>query len=865
MHVGSLLSASLVLSFGCAAAPALSAPLNLRHALYDPSASGPIHDAHAYQRLAEREQESGPHDRAATIDVEHYDLVLAVEPTLGTLAGQATIHYKSLVRALATVELDAVDLQIERVEGLKGAPLAFDYDGKLLLVHLPALVAGGERSLLTVYYKALMSQSLFLAGPEPTNKTQMTAAYTYTEPEGTRDWFPCVDRPSDKATISLTVTVPDGMKALSNGDLMDARPGPAGETFEYRMDKQIATYLVSLAIGPYVQVELGAFKSKPVRIWTPPALAAKAKVTTVHTVDMMNAYAAFTGVDYPWSSYTLSVAEAYGTSMEHQSATTMGGTRITGDESGEGVVAHELGHQWFGDLVTCRNWGELWLNEGFASYLPYVYFSGRADAGPRAVAQPDWWRDGYFAQAATKVHALSSPDPDFADLFDSHAYEKGALVIHLMRNVADAMPSADGGTEEVFTKALRLYLTRNGQSTATSFELQRALEEATGQSWQLFFDQWVRSPGHPELKVAAKWDGGALVVDVEQAQATRAERRWRTFTFPLEIEILAADGASHLETVEVYDEHQTFTFPQAAAPAAINVNPRWIVPATVAFVQSPAAWTSVLATSPYIESRVQALRNLYEASEKTLAADAMALVRADKSRYVQIAALDLLSQRNEDREKVAQIYHDLAGALLFDEDVSVRQAVATTEAWLVTTLGTAPTRDQETQWQRRYLQTGLVTERTALLDMLFTASPERAQEFVLQRTAEPEWVTADRRSFTKMMSTALSPISLPFVKDSLETATYIYARQTLSVLIDAKVDAPGLVPALLSGAKTNRYYDVRARMVALLGKQLTSKTTVCPELTQLAAVAPTDPRSGYMDQVHVAATLAQQELGCNAH
>ncbi len=842
MRINSWLTSSL-LAASAIAAPAFAlpvTPLSFRD-FFDPNAAAPLHGTYGVEARTELEA-AEPRDRLPKFDVQHYDLAIHVDPTLGTISGTAKVSFQSLVDGLGFAIFDARGMQIDAVKGEHGEALPFTYDGTLLTVTLTSALERSAATLVSIQYRALMAQELLVAGPDATNPAHMPAAYTYTEPEGASSWFPCLDRPADKATSSVTISVPQGFNALSNGDLVAERQDGAEAVFSYRMDFPIATYLMSLNIGKYEISDLGTYRGKAVRVWAPPAIADKARFETSRTVDMMEAYTAFTGFEYPFHSYTQSVAEAYKTSMEHQSATTMGGWRITGDGSGESVIAHELAHQWFGDWVTCRTWGELWLNEGFASYLPYVFFSAMNEETP-SLGQLDYWRSGYFEEAQTRVHALSEANPDWNDLFDAHAYEKGALVIHLLRHVAG---------NERFSAGLKEYLTTRGGSTGTSYDLQGALERATGSSWQLFFDQWVRSAGHPVLTVTSTYQDGNLSLTVEQTQATRADRRWRTFSFPLTVEVLAQDGAASRIELDVYADRETFTIPLAAAPKALVVDPDLVIPAEITLEQSAAAWTDALRSSPETTARLTALSALQQLAQGVTSPEVLALVLAGHANYVKIAALELWSGNDANRSSIVALYQALAAER--DLDVSTRGALARTEQWLVSTIGTVPSRDDERHWQDRYVATPIVAERKALLGMLATASMERAQVFAAERIREPQWVMQDRNALIDLLTKAPTDASSDFIVSALDGTAPVFLSQILRNLIAANYDHPSIVLKLANGAQLHRYIGVRVAMTKLLGKQSSSKVEACPTLTSLAA--------GDQADVRAAATEALQSLQC---
>lgn len=826
--------------------------------MHNPQFDVPLHEP---VMQPETESENHPRFRPAKFDVLHYDIDVNVDPELGTIQGSVGVVIKSLVQGLKEVDLDAIDMQIESVSD-GSLVLAHRYDGTIVTAALSSPLNTGESTFVRIKYKSLLPQTLHLAKGDVTNPHRMKTAYTYTEPEGSSAWYPCFDRPADKATMTIRVVVPEGYNALSNGDLLSVDNEPGKNSFYYRMEYPIATYLVSLAIGNYEVLDIGSFRQKPVTLWAPPSLREAALTETARTPEMMQVFSDFTGVAYPYNSYATSVAQGFRSSMEHQSATTMGSWRITGDGSGEGVVAHELAHQWFGDWVTCRTWGELWLNEGYASYLPYVFFNATADE-VRAIGQIDYWRSGYFEEAATSVHALSQANPDVDNIFDSHAYEKSALTIHLMRwmaNRSGAQSPADG--EEVYTKVLRKYLTAKGGSTVTNYDHEKALSEVTGQNWEVFFDQFVRSEGHPVLGVAATTVANKVTLRIEQSQFTRAERKWRTFTFPLEVELILADGSSEIKTIDIYDSIQTFEIEGSSEVIGINLDPNLVVPAEITTNLDAANWQNVLRSSKLTTSRLQAMRKLIERQNYLADSVFTDLVVADPSEYVRASAISELTAKIENRSAVMDIYRSLLSR--GPENVATKGSIARAEEWLVSTIGRIPTRDEERSWQSRFINSDIVAERKSLLAMLAVASMDRAQTFAIERLGEGNWVMQDRWTLVNLLSMKPSTTAAkPFVIDALKDSSMLYLRQIIANLTAAKFDDVDAVDDVINIAKDHRSFNLREYAVKLLAKQTTSVLKVCPELKTLSEspVATPDMRAG----IRSAAAAALTELNCPAN
>jgi len=833
-----------------------STAINIQE-FHNPKFHTPIHDIEG--KHFESVQESHPRFRPAKFDVLHYDIDVDVNPESGVIEGSVGVVVKSLINGLNAVDLDAVDMQILGVDSVQRS-LNFSYDGYIVTAHLAAAINKDETRFLRFRYRALTPQNLLLAGPDTVDPHRMRTAYTYTQPEGSSHWYPCLDRPADKATLTIKVAVPNGYNALSNGDSSGIVVGRSKTEFSYRMEYPVATYLVSLAIGNYEILDIGEFESKKLSLWAPPSLYDAAVFETARTQEMMEIFTDFTGVAYPFNSYATSVAQGYRASMEHQAATTMGDWRITGDGSGEGVVAHELAHQWFGDWITCRTWGELWLNEGYASYLPYVFFAAKQDE-VRALGQIEYWREGYFAEAATKVHPLSSPNPDMSNIFDSHAYEKGALTVHFMRwitNNLGSVPVAEG--EEAYTKVLQHYLNSKAGSTVTNYDHESSLTAVTGQSWETFFDQWVRSEGHPILDIKSSIQENKVELSIEQMQFTRSDRKWRAFSFPLVVELILADGTNEKQVIDVYEDIQTFELTASQNLLAVNVDPELVVPAQVTTDLSATNWLAVLRHSPQVTSRLMAMRRFIMINDYLSDPTFTSAVLNEPSEYIRAAAISELTRKPENLSAVANIYNSLLDRR--SSNVATRGAIARAEEWLIKTIGRIPTRDEERSWQDRYIQSDVVAERGSILNLLAHSSLERAQEFAMTRLNESKWVMQDRWAMVDLLTKRPTTTSSVFIASALKNASNQHLRQILDNLSAATYDTPEIVQDVIGIAKNHRSPYTRETAIRLLAKQNSSDATVCPELFSIGEqqIRVPDMRQG----VRAAARNAMIALGCSA-
>lgn len=850
-------------AFGYQGKPQAEKPQsNLFDDLFHQSGFMPIHDKH--DEFPENViLENHPRYRPVFIDVIHYDIKVALDPITNELQGQVQIRFKSKIKDLKKIAFDIDSLQILGVSSDSpeskslGTQLIYSTTPKLLEVELKEPLTRNEEGRLLIEYRASNPQSVYLSGPDATHPQRQIAAYTYTQPEDTPKWLPCIDRPDDKATANISIHYPSGYKGLSNGLLTSA----SANSMSYEMKEPIAPYLISLMIGPFEVADLGNYQGKPLTLWSPAPLMPRALHEARDTKLMMDIFSKFTGVEYPFSHYAQSIAESHGGSMEHQTATTMGGTRITGDSSGEGVIAHELAHQWFGDWVTCRTWGELWLNEGFASYLPFVFYEKKSDK-LRLFGQLDSWRKSYFREAQKSPRALSESYPRVGEIFDAHSYDKGALVIHMIRDIVER--NADN-PQNSFTEVLKYYLTENARGNATHHDLQKALEITTGNSWQTFFDQWVLSPGHPQLAVSYQLESDGLgqketpfndnitdrlKVTIDQRQMDTSQ--WRSFTFPLEIELIDQDGSPSIHRVTLFDKVSNFLIPlNGRKIVGLNVNPRWNIPLEYELKQSLSGWKSILRHSEFASSRIMALRELdrLKAFEgdlfETHGREVMTLATNDPEPYVKIQALSILLEKLDPATQndfvsinpspfLTSIIQELMDSLrrVTLDTYQIKVALMRAQERLLTKQD--PSTISEDAWQDRYLIAQTVGERNAILGILTHISRENAVTFMANRLQENHWSSQDRLDIVSRLIRIANPSSIKILGDILSTtSSSLFSRPILEQAIKDNWTFKSLIDPMVTLITHHSRDSDRKTALRWLGLQRDHQKEVCPILTEM--------------------------------
>ena len=517
-------------------------------------------------------------NRNQTFDVLHYRIQIRFDRPKKEVIGDTTVSLKPLKDGLRVVELDAVDLGFRSVKlEPSGADLQYRNNKRTITVTLDKSYGPNDTISIRFLYSARPAKGIYFVGAEGERSAQI---WTQGEPDEARHWFPSFDFPSDKATTEQIITAEKGESVVGNGELLNKTEHPNGTiTWHYKMPVPHSTYLVSFVIGKYTLIQ-EKYKEIPLGYYIYPGKEATAKNAYDRTADMMAHFEKLTGIDYPFNKYDQTiVANFQFGGMENITATTMADTEIFfadmdfGRNAVMDLVSHELAHSWFGNLVTCKNWAELWLNEGFATFMEAVYreklfnredFQAkiRRDAATFLVDDTvNRKRHGLFNQRAA----------DVSSLFDNPAttYSKGGVVIHMLREqVGDA----------IFWKAINAYLTRHRFGNVETADLKKVMEETSGQDLDWFFDQWVYSIGAPKLDIRKSYSAGSKTLKLTIAQTHNPARLVPpAFKLPLDVEVVTQRGTKS-EKINVTKRLETFNIALDSAPKSVTFDPNEKIP-----------------------------------------------------------------------------------------------------------------------------------------------------------------------------------------------------------------------------------------------------------------------------------------------
>ncbi|HEX6511540.1 MAG TPA: M1 family aminopeptidase, partial [Chloroflexota bacterium] len=443
---------------------------------------------------------------------EHLRLEMVVYPDEKRLEGTATytLRRAAVMAEPAELVLDAADMQVLDVSPARSWSHSEDK------LHVEPAMADADELALSIRYAAQPSKGMYFLEPDDGYPNRPRQIWTQGQAEDTRYWLPSFDFPNQKLTTELIATVPGDLTVVSNGELVSHE----GSRWHFRQEVPHPAYLMTFAAGHFSRIE-DRWRDVPVLYYVEPGREEDAERAFGNTPAMIDFFSSATGVPYPYAKYAqVAVADFVYGGMENTSATTqtdrtLHDARAHLDFSSDPLVSHELAHQWFGDLVTCRDWGHAWLNESFATYCEALWREhhlGRDeflyDLHGLLHSYLGEARQRYMRPIATNVYREPS------DVFDRHLYEKGGLVLHMLRmQLGDA----------AWWASIKHYLESHRGGNVATQDLQRAVEDVTGRNLEGFFQQWVFSPGHPQLKVSYSWDRKARLasVSVKQTQDTK--------------------------------------------------------------------------------------------------------------------------------------------------------------------------------------------------------------------------------------------------------------------------------------------------------------------------------------------------------
>jgi aminopeptidase N len=444
------------------------------------------------------------------------------------------------------------------------------------------------------------------------------------------------------------MTVDKKYTTLSNGELAFSTDNGDGTRTDYwKSELPFAPYLTMMAVGEFAVVRDAKWRGKEVNYYVEKEFEPHAKAIFGNTAEMLEFYSNKLGVEYPWNKYSQVVVRDYVSgAMENVSATLHGEfmnstDRELLDGDHEDVIAHELFHQWFGDLVTCESWSNLPLNESFATYGEYLWIEHKygKDAADLHSAQS---RAGYIAESSRKkVSLIRFQFDDKEDMFDAHSYNKGGQVLHMLRKYVG---------DEAFFASLKLYLETHKYTSVEIHNLRLAFEKITGEDLNWFFNQWFMASGHPELVIRTSYDEANKKQKVEIRQ-TQDFTKTPLFRIPMYIDVYGANGQKQRHRIDVTKADETFELEVKEKPLLVNVDAEKMLLCTKDEQKTNEEWAYQYYNGPLFLDRYEALTELSNKGKDSIAAKVIMAALSDKQEDLRYGAIGMLKDIQSGNEK----------------------------------------------------------------------------------------------------------------------------------------------------------------------------------------------------------------------
>jgi aminopeptidase N len=557
--------------------------------------------------------------------------------------------------------LDAKGMLIHEValeSNGKKSPLKYDYKDDVLKITLDKTYQKNQDYTVYIKYTSRPNEvkqegsaaindakGLYFINAQGKDPDMPTQIWTQGETESSSAWFPTIDKPNQKTTQEIYMTVPDKYVTLSNGILKDSQKESNGlRTDHWVMDKRHSTYLFFMGVGEYAIVK-DKWKNIPVDYYIEKEYEPYAKQIYGNTPEMIEFFSKKLGYDYPWAKYAQISGRNYVSgAMENTTATLHGSDilqkpgQLIDENTWEDTIAHELFHHWFGDLVTAESWSNLTVNESFANYSEYLwneYKYGKDQADYHQMADVNMYihNPTDFKKDLVRFDYASRED-----VFDLVTYQKGGGILHMLRNYLG---------DEAFFAGMQDYLKTNEYQNAEAHQLRLSFEKVSGKDLNWFFNQWYFGSGNPKINYSYTFEPvkKQIAVTIEQTQE-------QPFQFPLAIDVYENGKPKRYNVWVNAEAKNTFNFDVTKNADLVNINADGVLLADINDTKTPEQYLMQFTGSKEFKSRYNALNGIKDQAGKNPAATKL-LAAAIKDPYfrTRIKALQLMDLSNADQLK----------------------------------------------------------------------------------------------------------------------------------------------------------------------------------------------------------------------
>jgi aminopeptidase N len=586
-------------------------------------------------------QADEPYSRTRDYDLQHSKIALRFDLDQRKVIGDVT-HTISILRDnTSKVSFDSIGLDIHSVTVNK-SPAKFETTAAKLIIPLPGTSHPGDKFEIEVRYDGKPTKGLYFILPDKDYPNRPKQIWSQGESEDTRYYLPTYDYPNNRLTTETILTVPASWLTVANGKLVSVTDaGNAMKTWTWRESVLSSTYLITVVAGEFDEWKQ-TLHGLPVTYYAPKGRGDRLQVNYERTPAMIELFTKTIGVEYPWEKYAqVMVDDFVAGGMENSSATTNTSTSLKNPKlvpefptNEDPLISHELAHQWFGDLVTCKDWGNIWLNEGFATFFETFWSESHY---PKDQADYDTWNAAreWFANFDLYQKPMVRFDFDDSNEFDGNAYTKGGWVLYMLRHQLG---------DEAFWHSLKHYLEVNRGKNVVTADLIKAIEETTHVSVDRFFRQWVYGAGAPKFDLSYTYDATKHQIALTVKQTQKIEGSVGIFHVPADVEITTPSGPK-LYPLRVTKDSETFTFPSDAAPSMVLFDKGGYLLKTADFHKDKKEWLYQLKNATEFADRADAVLALRKIKndDEVVAALATAL-NADKAWGIRALSADALGR-----------------------------------------------------------------------------------------------------------------------------------------------------------------------------------------------------------------------------
>ena len=582
-----------------------------------------------------------PYARTRDYDLQHSRITLRFDTNQKKVLGDVT-HSLSILRDGTTeIAFDSVGLTIQSVTVNKSAA-KFETTSDKLIVPLPAAAKAGDKFDVAIRYEGKPTKGMYFILPDKDYPDRPKQIWTQGESEDTRYYLPTYDYPNDRLTTETILTVPASWITVANGKLISVSDAGKGlKTWTWRESVPSSTYLITVVAGEFDETK-DSWRGMPVTYYAPKGRGDRLPVNYSRTPAMIDLFSKKLGVDYPWEKYAqVMVDDFVAGGMENSSATTNTSSSLNHPKIAaelytdeDGLISHELGHQWFGDLVTCKDWGDIWLNEGFATFMESVWTEAHYG---KDQADYERWEGarGWFGEANLFNKPIVRHDFDDSSEFDGNAYGKGGWTLYMLRHQLG---------EEAFYRGLKHYLEVNRGKNVVTADLAKAMEESSHTNVDQFFSQWLYGAGAPKFDLSYSYDNDKHQVSLTVKQTQKVEGRVGLFRVPVNVEITTSSGPK-LYDITVSKAEQVFTFPADSAPLMVLFDKGGQILKSAEFHKEKKEWLYQLKNASEFADRADAAVALEKIKSDDEVVTALgAALRNDKFWGLRATAADALGR-----------------------------------------------------------------------------------------------------------------------------------------------------------------------------------------------------------------------------